>query len=163
MLASQNLTLTSILANDRKVYLHDKVILGCGADIHDTTDTMHLDNISLFEKVGALCAEPVIGIDFIASDISRSYLEQKCAILEANSLPYIDMHHYPVTVRERCCWSRPRPLDFFSTFSAFYRTRRHRRPSSHINKNENRKNGNPVHSPQGKTRNKVGVWYSLYL
>ncbi|MEK7101696.1 MAG: hypothetical protein AAB882_00890 [Patescibacteria group bacterium] len=101
VLASQNLTLTSILANDRKVYLHDKVILGCGADIHDTTDTMHLDNISLFEKVGALCAEPVIGIDFIASDISRSYLEQKCAILEANSLPYIDMHHYPVTGHAR--------------------------------------------------------------
>ncbi|MBI4088936.1 hypothetical protein HY415_02465 [Candidatus Kaiserbacteria bacterium] len=101
VLASQNLTLASIPANGKKMYLYDKVILGCGADIHDTTDMTHPDTASLFKKVGALCAAPVIGIDFISPDISRSYREQKCAMLEANSLPYIDMHHYPVTGQAR--------------------------------------------------------------
>ena len=27
--------------------------------------------------------------------------QQECAVLEANSLPYIDMHHYPVTGKPR--------------------------------------------------------------
>jgi len=101
VLASQNLTLSSIPANGKKTYLHDKVILGCGADIHDTTDITHPDTASLFKKTGALCVAPVIGIDFISPDISRSYRGQKCAILEANSLPYIDMHHYPITGEAR--------------------------------------------------------------
>jgi len=101
ILASQNLTLSSISASGRKVYLHDKVILACGADIHDTTDKVHPDNISLFEKIGALCAAPVIGIDFITPDISQPYYEQRSAVLEVNSLPYIDMHHYPVTGQAR--------------------------------------------------------------
>jgi cyanophycin synthetase len=51
--------------------------------------------------VYALCQAPLIGIDFISPDISRPYREQKCAILEVNSLPYIDMHHYPVSGKER--------------------------------------------------------------
>lgn len=101
VLASQNLILPSIPANGRKVYLHDKVILACGADIHDTTDKVHPENISLFEKIGVLCAAPVIGIDFITPDISQPYYEQRSAVLEVNSLPYIDMHHYPVTGQAR--------------------------------------------------------------
>lgn len=101
LLASENLNLNSILPNGRKVYLNDKVILACGADIHDTTDQIHPENINLFKKVSRLCKSPLIGIDFIAQDISKPYFEQKCGILEVNSIPYIDMHHYPVTGKAR--------------------------------------------------------------
>ena len=101
LLASKNLNLNSILPSDKKVYLHDKVILACGADIHDTTDKIHPENKILFENVYKLCNAPLIGIDFITSDISKSHREQKCAVIEVNSLPYIDMHHYPVTGESR--------------------------------------------------------------
>ena len=62
---------------------------------------MHPENKILFKKVYELCKAPLIGIDFITKDISIPYYEQKCAIIEVNSLPYIDMHHYPVTGKER--------------------------------------------------------------
>lgn len=101
VLSSQKMNLDSVPADGKKVYMHDKVILACGADIHDTTNDVHPDNESLFKKVYELCQVPLIGIDFISTDISKSYHEQKCAILEVNSLPYIDMHHYPATGKER--------------------------------------------------------------
>src|SRR3990167_1798454 len=100
-LAKQGLTFESVLPKGNRVYLRDKIILKCGADIHDKTDEVHPDNIAIFEKVSRLCETPLIGLDFICQDISRPYHQQECAVLEANSLPYIDMHHYPVTGKPR--------------------------------------------------------------
>lgn len=96
-LVEQGVSLNDQLPADKKVYLHDKVILSCGADIHDVTDVVHPNNVLLFKKVYDLCATPVIGIDVISKDISRSHQTERCAVLEVNSLPYIDMHHYPTT------------------------------------------------------------------
>lgn len=101
VLASQQMTLDGVPALEEKVYVHDKVVLACGADIHDTTDNTHPENALLFRKVYELCQAPLIGIDFISMDISKSYRKQKSAIIEVNSLPYIDMHHYPVTGKEK--------------------------------------------------------------
>ncbi len=101
LLSTQGEGLESVPLKGKKVYLHDKVVLACGADIHDVTDMLHPDNKALFENAAKLCRASLVGIDFIAKDISKSFCEQKCAIIEANSLPYIDMHHYPVTGKER--------------------------------------------------------------
>lgn len=100
-LARQGLNVESILPEGNKVYLHNKIILKSGADIHDKTDEIHPDNIALFKKVSLLCNTSLVGIDFICRDISRSHHQQECAVLEANSLPYIDMHHYPATGQPR--------------------------------------------------------------
>ena len=100
-LARCGLTFETILPKGTKAYLRDKIILKCGADIHDKTDEVHPDNIALFQKVSRLCEATLIGLDFICQDISRPYHQQECAVLEANSLPYIDMHHYPVTGKPR--------------------------------------------------------------
>ena len=97
LLAQHGVNKDTILPQDKKIYFHDKVTSSSGADIHDTTDLIHQDNISLFKNVYGICGIPVIGIDFIIKDISRSYRTEQCAILEVNSLPYIDMHHYPTT------------------------------------------------------------------
>ncbi|MEK7552256.1 MAG: hypothetical protein AAB534_02455 [Patescibacteria group bacterium] len=101
ILNSKGFSLESVPEKNQKIYLHDKVILACGADIHDRTDEIHPDNIKMFEKISELCRSPIIGIDFICKDISKSYKEQKSAVIEANSLPYIDMHHYPVSGKPR--------------------------------------------------------------
>lgn len=100
-LAKQGLTVESVLPAGTKAYLHNKIILKCGADIHDKTDEVHPDNVALFQKISRLCGTSLIGLDFICQDISVSYHQQECAALEANSLPYIDMHHYPVTGQPR--------------------------------------------------------------
>ncbi|MBI4239759.1 hypothetical protein HY620_02095, partial [Candidatus Uhrbacteria bacterium] len=100
-LAQQGLTLESVPPQGQKVYLHEKVILACGADIHDVTDALHGETRELLERVARRCHVPLIGFDLIASDISMSYRDQPFAILEANTKPFIDMHHYPVTGKSR--------------------------------------------------------------
>ncbi len=101
LLESQQLTLASVPAKNQTVYLHRKVILAAGADIHDVTDEICPANRALFERVATLCQAPLIGIDVIARSLATPPAEQPLAILEVNSLPYIDMHHYPVTGRAR--------------------------------------------------------------
>lgn len=95
------MTLDSIPEEGKKIYLHSKVILGAGADIHDRTDEIHCDNIKLFEDVTKIWNAPLIGFDAIFQDISQSWRDQECGIIEANSKPYIDMHHVPVTGQPR--------------------------------------------------------------
>ena len=97
LLSEQNLKFSSKLKKNQKIYLHNKVILSCGADIHDRTGEIHPENVSLFEKVAQLCKIDLIGFDFLCQDISRPHYAQKCAIIEANSLPSIEMHHFPST------------------------------------------------------------------
>lgn len=101
VLRIQGATRTSILPAGQKVYFHDKLILAAGADIHDKTDIMHLENRELFVRLAKMLAAPVVGFDLICSDITRPLVSQSCAIIEANSLPYIDMHHYPVSGQSR--------------------------------------------------------------
>jgi D-alanine-D-alanine ligase-like ATP-grasp enzyme len=41
--------------------------------------------------------DPLIGVDFIIEDVTKPwYTEQHCGIIECNSLPFIDLHHYPL-------------------------------------------------------------------
>lgn len=97
LLAEQNLSPTAIPEAGRRVFTQDKVILDLGADLHEATSEIHPDNREIFEKAARLFPTGVLGIDFLCEDISRSYKEQPCAIIELNSLPYIDMHHFPTT------------------------------------------------------------------
>ncbi|NQU82395.1 MAG: hypothetical protein HQ539_00400 [Parcubacteria group bacterium] len=94
-LKTQGLSLGSVLENNQKVYLHYKHTLSSGCDTVGLTDQMHSDNRELFLQITNLLNTRIVGIDFICADISKSYKEQECAVLETNSLPYIDMHYEP--------------------------------------------------------------------
>ena len=51
----------------------------------------------MLEKLGAYLKDPLVGVDFIMEDITKSWKEeQHCGIIECNSLPFIDLHHYPL-------------------------------------------------------------------
>ncbi len=95
LLKKQNLRLGSVLKKNQKLYLSDKIILAAGADIIDKTNEVHLENKKIFQKVAEFCGAPLLGLDFICQDVKKPYFEQRFGIIEANSLPYIDMHHYP--------------------------------------------------------------------
>jgi len=94
-LKKQGLSLQSILPKNKKIYLQNKFVLSHGCDIINCNEIVHIKNKSLFLKVANILQSDLIGIDFICPDISKSYEEQETAILETNSLPYIDMHQYP--------------------------------------------------------------------
>lgn len=100
-LKQKTYTLKSVLANGEKIYLDDKIILSGGADIHDVTDIIHKTNADLFENLSLLLKTSMVGFDFITSDVSKSHYNTNFAIIEANSAPYIDMHHFPVSGTSR--------------------------------------------------------------
>lgn len=94
-LAEKGLNLGSVLPENEKVELHNKIILSCGCDIINLTDKVHPENNELFLKIAKLLGTNLVGIDILCSDITMPYTEQKFAVIEANSLPHIDMHQCP--------------------------------------------------------------------
>ena len=96
-LQQQGLTWESIPQPGQMVILNAKVGRGEGASNTDVTDETHLDNIQLFEQIDAFLGDPLVGIDFIISDISKPWHEQKnCGVIECNAMPFIDLHHHPL-------------------------------------------------------------------
>ncbi len=96
-LAGQNLTFASIPAAGQKVYLYGigKLLPDRGNDIINFTDEAHEDNKALFLRAAELLNTDLVGIDFIIPDITKPWRGQICGILEANSVPYVDMHTNP--------------------------------------------------------------------
>lgn len=94
-LKDRGLSLKSMLPKDEKIYLQNKFVLSHGCDIINCNEIVHDKNRELFLKVANILQSDLVGIDFICPDIGKSYEEQETAILETNSLPYIDMHQYP--------------------------------------------------------------------
>lgn len=89
------LSLNTILPKGKRLYLSDKYTLSTGCDIINCTGYTHSDNQQLFLKIAQFLKTDLVGIDFICQDITQPYSQQEAAVLEANSLPYIDMHQYP--------------------------------------------------------------------
>ncbi|MFZ2189376.1 MAG: hypothetical protein WA057_02380 [Candidatus Magasanikiibacteriota bacterium] len=96
-LSYQSLILDSIPTLDQRVTLGTKTSRGSGGSIVDVTEETHNDTKKLFNDVGEFLNYPCVGIDFIISDIKKSWVETpRCGIIECNSLPFIDLHHFPL-------------------------------------------------------------------
>lgn len=95
-LALQGLAMDSVPAEGRAVYLHPKINWSVGGTTTDVTDDVHPDNKALFEYIARVLNAPIVGIDFIIEDISKSWKEQeKCGVIETNGRPFFDNHHLP--------------------------------------------------------------------
>ncbi len=95
-LKRQNLSWKDIPKFGQLVVLGNKTSRGVGGGIVDVSDEVDLDNKQLFEEITAVLDDPLIGIDFIITDIKKSWkIQEKCGVIECNSLPFIDLHHYP--------------------------------------------------------------------
>src|SRR3989338_1866597 len=78
-----------------KIVLHSKISIGSGGDIYEETPKLHPENREMFRRAARLFGADLVGFDVIADDLSRPYTDQQCGIIEANSIPMIDFHHYP--------------------------------------------------------------------
>lgn len=94
-LKKNKISMDDIPKRGESVFLSDKVNLGSGADIYDLTSKIHIKNVKLLKKVAQLLKAPIIGFDVIADDLSKPHDTQTFFIIEANSIPAIDMHHVP--------------------------------------------------------------------
>lgn len=95
-LTRQGLTPESVPESKRAVELNQKINWSVGGTTTDVTDEVHPDNAELFERVAKVLDAPLVGIDFIIGDISKSWKEQqRCGVIECNSRPFFDNHHLP--------------------------------------------------------------------
>ncbi|CAM6001427.1 unnamed protein product [Sphagnum balticum] len=95
-LAWQGYTMESIPEVGQKVSLHQKINWHVGGTTTDVTDIVHPENKALFEKVARTLQTSIVGIDCIFTDITKPWTEQeRCGILECNSMPFFENHHLP--------------------------------------------------------------------
>ncbi|MSU74770.1 hypothetical protein EXS57_03270 [Candidatus Kaiserbacteria bacterium] len=96
-LGRQELALESVPEKGRIVTFSQKASRGIGGGTTDMTDSIHADNRVMLEAAAALVDDPLIGIDFIISDVATSWkVQERSGIIECNSMPFIDLHHYPL-------------------------------------------------------------------
>ena len=95
LLAEKDYNLETVPKKDEVVYLQKNPFLKLGGDLVEVTDTVHPDNIQLFKDIAEYFDIRLVGMDFLVPDISSSWQNQKCAVLELNSVPCIEMHHFP--------------------------------------------------------------------
>ena len=96
-LKRENITMDDIPEKGRVVTFSQKTSRGCGGTTTEMTDVVHPENVAMLEHVGKFLDDPLVGVDFIIEDVTKSWKEeQHCGIIECNSLPFIDLHHYPL-------------------------------------------------------------------
>lgn len=81
------------------VELSEKIGVNYGGSSSEDLDECHPDNRELFIRAAQAVGDPIVGFDFIIGDIAKSYNEQQCGFIEANSLPFINLHHDPLLGR----------------------------------------------------------------
>lgn len=96
-LAHWNRNENTIPKKDELVTLGQKTSRSVGGGTTDMTDIVHPDNKIMLEKVAEVLDDPLIGVDFIMDDVGISWRNQpKCGVIECNSAPFIDLHHFPL-------------------------------------------------------------------
>lgn len=95
LLQKQGYNLESIPPKGKVVYLKESPFLRLGGDLVEVTKILHPENKKMFLEISRLFNVRLVGIDFVAQDISVPWQNQKCGILELNTLPSIELHIYP--------------------------------------------------------------------
>ena len=94
-LKREGVTMESIPEKGRVVTFSQKTSRGIGGTTTEVTDIVHPDTVEMLRHVARFLNDPLVGVDFIIEDITKSWKEeQHCGIIECNSLPFIDLHHY---------------------------------------------------------------------
>ena len=96
-LEKQGLSLDSVPEEGQHVEVFHRVALAPGGVIEIIDkDTIPEQNRALFMQVVEMFGANILGIDVIfEKGIEVPWDEQKCILIEVNSRPYIEMHHYP--------------------------------------------------------------------
>jgi len=102
-LTDQKLNINCILAKDVKVYLRKESNISKGGDSIDFTDQVH----PAFKKIVISAVEAIPGlayggVDLMTNkDISKKPTKNSYVIVEINSSPGIDIHHFPYKGKPR--------------------------------------------------------------
>lgn len=92
----QGYTFKSILKKGLTIDLSEKIGTSYGGYRVEEISITHPKTIDYIKKAGDAMKAPIVGFDFIIEDITSDPDSQKWGIIEANSLPFIDLHHFPL-------------------------------------------------------------------
>lgn len=95
-LARNGLTLQSVLPQGFTIDLTEKIGVSYGGSSFEMTDETHPEIKRVMEEAGRAVNDPLLGFDFIIPDVTKSPKGQRWGIIECNSLPFINLHHYPL-------------------------------------------------------------------
>ncbi len=96
--------LETIPRSGEVITLSDKTVIALGGGSTDVTDIAHPDIIALLERLAVVLKDSLVGADFIVADITRPLADPvniHSGIIECNSLPFIDVHLYPLHGKAR--------------------------------------------------------------
>ncbi|MCG2687332.1 hypothetical protein L6260_00805, partial [Candidatus Parcubacteria bacterium] len=90
LLAQKDYSLQTIPKKGEIIYLQKNPFLKLGGDLVEVTEQVCQDNIQLFKDIAKFFNIRLTGMDFLIPDISCSWKNQDCGILELNSSPCIE-------------------------------------------------------------------------
>lgn len=94
VLAQQQLSLQDLPAKGSRVQLRSIANLATGGTWSDCTADIHPDNRDMAESIARAFRMDTIGIDFITTDIARSWSEGGCGVIEINAMPGISSDYH---------------------------------------------------------------------
>ena len=95
LLQQAGLSAESVLPDGEVFYLRSTGNLSTGGTAVDVTDVVHPDNREMAVRAAAAIGLDVCGVDFLSTDITRSYKEVGGGICEVNAAPGFRMHVSP--------------------------------------------------------------------
>lgn len=95
-LKRQNLNLETILEKGKTIDLSEKIGISYGGFAAEEFPKTHPKLLNYLKNAGDILDAPVVGFDFIIKDATVDPDAQKWGIIEANSLPFINLHHFPL-------------------------------------------------------------------
>lgn len=93
VLAEQQLDAASVPAAGMTCFLRRNSNVSEGGTAEDLTEETHPDNLALAERAARIVGLDVCGVDFLTTDIGRSWRENGGAICEVNDNPGFGLHH----------------------------------------------------------------------
>lgn len=92
----QGFSLDTVLETNKTIDLSEKIGTSYGGFAAEDSPKTHPKTLAYLKKAGDLLNAPVIGFDFIIPHIEEDPDNQHWGIIEANSLPFINLHHFPL-------------------------------------------------------------------
>ncbi len=92
----QSLTVESILEQGKTIDLSEKIGINYGGFAAEILPETHPKILDYIKRAGDALNAPVVGFDFIIPDVTKDPDTQRWGIIEANSLPFINLHHFPI-------------------------------------------------------------------
>ncbi len=95
-LRRQHITLRTVLPKGKSIDLTEKIGISYGGFAAEDAAAAHPKILRYIKRAGDALGGPVIGFDYIIENITKDPDKQRWGIIEANSLPFIDLHHHPL-------------------------------------------------------------------